>query len=50
MTFRVVDEPEFVVFSNESGLGEATATATEAARLRHRPLRPCGGVGAAQDI
>lgn len=29
----VVDEPEFTAASNESGLGEATATATEAARL-----------------
>ena len=29
----VVDEPEFIAVSNESGLGEATATATEAARL-----------------
>ena len=29
----VVDEPEFTAVSNESGLGEATATATEAARL-----------------
>ena len=29
----VVDEPEFIAVSNESGLGEATATATESARL-----------------
>ena len=29
----VVDEPEFTAVSNESGLGEATAAATEAARL-----------------
>jgi len=36
----VVDEPDFVAFSNESGLGEATATATEAARLAPPSFAP----------
>jgi acyl dehydratase len=36
----VVDEPEFVAVSNESGLGEATATATEAARLAPPSFAP----------
>ena len=36
----VVDEPDFVAFSNDSGLGEATATATEAARLAPPSFAP----------
>ena len=36
----VVDEPDFVAVSNESGLGEATATATEAARLAPPSFAP----------
>jgi len=36
----VVDEPEFVAVSNESGLGEATVTATEAVRLAPPSFAP----------
>ena len=36
----VVDEPDFVAFSNESGLDEATATATDAARLAPPSFAP----------
>ena len=36
----VVDEPEFVAFSNESGLDEATTTASEATRLAPPSFAP----------
>ena len=36
----VLDEPEFVAVSNESGMGEATSTATETARLAPPSFAP----------